>query len=76
MTDYVLSKENVQKLFSYLEDQLDACGCDNTLRCTKQWLTDNISRELHESVIAEITDMGGYCDCEVILNCYEDYDIE
>ena len=76
MTDYVLSKEDVQKLFSYLEDQLDACGCDNTLRCTKQWLKDNISRELHERVIAEITDMGGYCDCEVILNCYEDYDIE
>lgn len=76
MTDYVLSKEDVQKLFSYLEDQLDACGCDHTLRCTKQWLTDNISRDLHERVIAEITDMGGYCDCEVILNCYEDYDIE
>jgi hypothetical protein len=76
MAGYILSKEDVQKLFAYLEDQLDACGCDNTLRCTEQWLTDNISRELHESVMEEMTDMGGYCDCEVLFNCYEDYDIE
>ncbi|MBO5510289.1 MAG: DUF2695 domain-containing protein [Clostridia bacterium] len=76
MADYILSKEDVQNLFAYLEDQLDACDCDSTLRYTEQWLKDNISRELHESVMAEITDMGGYCDCEVLLNCYEDYDIE
>ena len=76
MADYILSEENVQKLFAYLENQLDACGCDHTLRCTEQWLKDNISAELHKRVIAEIMDMGGYCDCEVLLNCYEDYDIE
>ncbi len=35
MTDYILSEENVQQLFAYLEDQLDACGCDHTLRSTK-----------------------------------------
>ena len=76
MADYILSKENVQKLFAYLEEQMDACGCDHTLRSTEQWLKDNISAELHENVIAELNDMGGYCDCEVLLNCYEDYDIE
>ena len=76
MADYILSEENVQKLFAYLEEQLDACGCDHTLRSTEQWLKDNISTELHKKVIAEINDMGGYCDCEVLLNCYEDYDIE
>jgi hypothetical protein len=76
IADYILSEENVQKLFAYLEEQLDACGCDHTLRSTEQWLKDNISAELHENVIAEINDMGGYCDCEVLLNCYEDYDIE
>ena len=76
MANYILSEENVQKLFAYLEEQLDACGCDHTLRSTEQWLKDNISTELHENVIAEINDMGGYCDCEVLLNCYEDYNIE
>lgn len=28
-----------------------------------------------ESVIAEMTEMGGYCNCEVLMNCYEKYDI-
>ena len=76
MADYILSEENERQLFAYLEDQLDTCGCDHTLRSTEKWLKDNISAELHEKVIEEINDMGGYCDCEVLLNCYEDYDIE
>ena len=28
MADHILSEENVQKLFAYLEEQLDACGCE------------------------------------------------
>lgn len=64
-----------RELFEYLEEQLDNSCCDHTLRYTEQWLKDNISQEMIESVITEITDMGGYCDCEVLLNCYEDYDI-
>ena len=74
--NYILTEENVQKLFEYLEEQLDNSCCDHTLHHTEQWLKENISQEMIESVIAEITDMGGYCDCEVLLNCYEDYDIE
>ncbi len=73
--DYILTEENVQKLFEYLEEQLDNSCCNHTLRHTEQWLKENISQEMIESVITEITDMGGYCDCEVLLNCYEDYDI-
>jgi hypothetical protein len=73
--NYILTEENVQKLFEYLEEQLDNSCCDHTLHHTEQWLKENISQEMIESVIAEITDMGGYCDCEVLLNCYEDYDI-
>ena len=73
--DYILTEENVQQLFEYLEAQLSISCCNHTLHHTEQWLKDNISKEMIESVIAEITDMGGYCDCEVLLNCYEDYDI-
>ncbi|MBQ9151295.1 MAG: DUF2695 domain-containing protein [Clostridia bacterium] len=72
---YILTEENVQELFEYLEEQLDASCCNHTLHHTEQWLKDNISKEMIQHVIAEITDMGGYCDCEVLLNCYEDYDI-
>ena len=73
--DYILTEENVQKLFEYLEDKLEDTGCCHTLCHTEQWLKYNIPQELIEGAVAEITDMGGYCDCEVLLNCYEDYDI-
>ncbi len=32
--------------------------------------------EKRAAVLAEIREMGGYCDCEVLMNCYEKYDIE
>ncbi len=73
--DYILTEENVHELFEYLEEKLNNSCCDHTLRCTKKWLNNKFPQEMIESVIAEITDMGGYCDCEVLLNCYEDYDI-
>ena len=73
--DYLLTEKDAQALFEYLEEQLDNTGCDHTLHHTKQWLKKNLAQETIEGAIAEITEMGGYCDCEVLLNCYEDYDI-
>ena len=73
--DYILAEEDVQDLFEYLEEQLENFDCDHTLRYTEQWLKDNTDNKQMEAIIEEITDMGGYCDCEVLLNCYEDYDI-
>ena len=29
----------------------------------------------HEAILSELEDMGGYCDCEVVMNCYEDYQL-
>ena len=45
---YFQKEEDIRPLF---QEQLDACGCDHTLRSTEQWLKDNISAELHENVI-------------------------
>ena len=73
--EYILSEDDAQTLFEYLEEQLDDSGCDHTLRHTERWLRENISQERIEGAVEEIKDMGGYCDCEVLLNCYEDYDI-
>ena len=73
--DYILTQENVKDLFEFLENRLNASYCDHTLRYTEKWLCDHIPFEMVKSAISEITDMGGYCDCEVLLNCYEDYDI-
>ena len=72
---YLLTEENVQELFEYLEEQLENTDCDHTLYHTKRWLEENLSQNEIKVAIAEITDMGGYCDCEVLLNCYEEYDI-
>ena len=36
--DYLLTEENVQALFEYLEEQLDITGCDHTLHHTERWL--------------------------------------
>ncbi len=72
---YILSKAKLQKLFRYLEAQLEIAPCDHTLHHTEQWLKDNLPQDKIETVIAEMEEMGGYCDCEVLLNCYETYDI-
>lgn len=72
---YILSKTKTQKLFRYLETQLENTPCNHTLCYTERWLKDNLPREKVKSVIAEMKEMGGYCDCEVLLNCYETYDI-
>ena len=72
-SDCLLTKEEAASLLEFLEEQMDKSACDHTLRSTRLWLEKNISEEMTESVIQEITTMGGYCDCEVLMNCYEDY---
>lgn len=32
--------------------------------------------ELYESAFNEIHSMGGFYDCEVLMNCYEGYELE
>ena len=76
MTAYILSLEQVASLFEYVESKLEDTGCDHSRRHTQQWLSLNIPKEQHEAVLAEIEEMGGYCDCEVLMNCYEEYEEE
>ncbi len=73
MTDYLLSLEQVASLFEYLEAQLDESGCDHSNRHTQKWLDRNIPENNRKNILTEIEDMGGYCDCEVLMNCYEEY---
>lgn len=71
---YILNKNEAEKLLDYLDEILEHTPCDNTLRFTKQWLQKNLPSEKFEAVLAEMRAMGGYCDCEVLMNCYEEYD--
>ena len=73
---YCLEQEEVEELFEYLEEALQAEECDHSLKNTEQWILDNIDdEERRDQVRREIKEDGGYCDCEVLGNCYEEYDI-
>ena len=74
--DKVLKRDQVEHLFSYVSIRLEKSGCDHTLRFTRLWLENTLPPEVCAAAIEEIQNMGGYCDCEVLLNCYQDYDIE
>ena len=72
---YELTQEEAEELFDFVEDGVEEQGCDHTRRFTDAWIRENIAPERHEKIYAEIEDMGGYCDCEVLCNCYEEYDV-
>ena len=74
MATYLLTLEQVASLFEHLESQLNQSGCDQSLTHTKQWLATNIPQEQHEAILSEMEALGGYCDCEVLMNCYEGYE--
>ena len=74
MADYILTLEQAASLFEYVEEQLDETGCDHSKKHTMKWLERNIPADQRDAIVAEIEDMGGYCDCEVLMNCYEDYE--
>ena len=73
MQEYLLTVEQVEELFGYVEEALEDMGCDHTRTHTEAWIKENISEDQQEDVLAEIEDMGGYCECEVLMNCYEEY---
>ncbi len=73
--EHILTANEAASLFEYLDIRLQDNGCDHTHRFTQEWLDANVSFMKHHDILNEIEDMGGYCDCEVLLNCYEDYEL-
>jgi len=71
---YELTQEEAEELFDFVEERVEQQGCDHTRRFTDEWLRENISPDRHGKVYSELEDMGGFCDCEVLYNCYEEYD--
>ena len=72
----LLKKTQVRKLFAFLETKLEQQPCDHTLCHMQAWLNQNIPPEKHQVILDEMEEMGGFCDCEVVLNCYEQYDFD
>ena len=74
---YILKKREVKSLFNYISKELSTAECDHTLKNTQAWLEKKYEDEkIRQLAIGEIKDDGGYCDCEVLLNCYERYEID
>ncbi|MDD6051735.1 MAG: DUF2695 domain-containing protein [Clostridiales bacterium] len=72
---HILSANQAADLFAYLDIRLQEEGCNHTHRFTQGWLDDHVSFMQHDAVLTELEDMGGYCDCEVLRSCYEDYEL-
>lgn len=73
---YILKKGETKKLFNYIIKNLETENCNHTLKYTLQWLGLYVEDEKRRNkIIEEIKEMGGFCDCEVILNCYERYEL-
>ncbi len=74
---YILKKRDVKSLFGHITKQLSKDGCNHTLKYTEAWLAKKYEDEnIRQQILAEIREDGGYCDCEVILNCYERYELD
>lgn len=74
---YVLKKNEAKSLFNYITKQISNVGCDHTLKHTEAWLAKKFEDEdKRQLVLKEIAEDGGFCDCEVVMNCYERYDLE
>ena len=64
-----MSIETLKKLLSFLNRE-DAPNCDHTLKETVGFLKSNDLNA--EEVVPWLNEHGGYCDCEVIFNVYDD----
>jgi hypothetical protein len=65
-----LGKEQLGDLVNFVDAHLVAEGCDHTRRYTERWATEH-----HVSLdrLADgLEEFGGFCDCEVVMNCDPD----
>ncbi len=62
-----LSRAQLEALVEYVDVRIVVDGCDHTTRFARQWTLD---RGLDWEAVAEgLAEFGGYCDCEVVINC-------
>lgn len=73
--DHILTADQAASLLEYIELKLQYHACKHNHRFTQEWLELHISFMQHDAILNELEDMGGYCDCEVLRSCYEDYEL-
>jgi len=55
----------------FLLRMINEFGCDGTHRWTIRWRAERAPRA--RSLVSRLERMGGFCDCEVLLNVFPDY---
>jgi len=68
-----MSRELFGSLFNYLDTELSATDCDNTLKLTTNFLQKNHVTNI-DTVENWLNENGGYCDCEVLANVEEKFE--
>ena len=72
---HILCANDAAALFEYLDIRIREEGCNHTHRFCQAWLEAHVDFMKHSAILNEMEDMGGYCDCEVLRSCYEDYEL-
>jgi hypothetical protein len=71
----ILKDEQFDELYDFLASEevfgpgpgLGRVTCDHTLRYTLDWMKNHHVQDVRDT-IEKIIDLGGHCDCEVLLN--------
>lgn len=62
-----LSREQLTALVVFVDALVVEEGCDHTWRHTERWVSEQgLAWDPIEDALCEL---GGYCDCEVVMNC-------
>lgn len=62
----------LESLFDAVDEKVEEEGCDHSLRFTAEWLAAN--EQPIETVVAWLSEHGGYCDCEVVANAADHWE--
>jgi|SRR6266487_2781507 hypothetical protein len=77
--DTLLSDMQFSELYTYLTNEerlgpgpaMGSVTCDHTLRYTVEWMKEHHIQDIRGN-IEKIADLGGHCDCEMLLNVTPD----
>ncbi|WP_433045004.1 DUF2695 domain-containing protein [Dactylosporangium sp. CS-033363] len=62
-----LDAAQLQSLVEFVDGRLAAEGCDHSTRHAERWARDHGVE--WDALRGGLAEFGGYCDCEVVLNC-------
>lgn len=61
-----LTNEQLEALLDAIDAAVTTSGCDHSDRHARAWLEEQALPA--EGILGALREMGGYCDCEIVLN--------